>query len=38
MDARPPFLNGLLTAKNILLSLKERKAAELKERGRRHLD
>ena len=38
MDACPPFLNGLLTAKNILLGLRERKVAEQRERGRRNLD
>lgn len=31
-------MNGLLTAKNILLSLKERKLAEQRERGRRRVD
>jgi hypothetical protein len=38
METRPPFMNGLLTAKSILLSLRERKLGEQRERGRRRVD
>jgi hypothetical protein len=38
MDGRPPFMNGLLTARGILVSLRERKVGEAKERGRRAVD
>lgn len=38
MDVRPPFMNGLLTARGILVGLRERKMNEQKERGRRGFD
>ena len=34
MNPRPPFMNGLLTARSILVSLKERKNKENIERLR----